>query len=78
MPESCKQLFLASMGEEWIDSEHRLELSDKQKEKYKDFINKKRTLDNFDIGLVVPSKLLPKTIKGGVVLVETDFTMRNI
>lgn len=78
MPESCKQLFLASMGEEWIDNEHRLELSDKQKEKYKDFINTKRTLDNFDIGLVVPSKLLPKTIKGGVVLVETDFTMRNI
>lgn len=78
MPESCKKLFLASMGEEWIDNENRLELSEKQKEKYKDFINKKRTLKDFDIGLVVPSKLLPRTIKGGVVLVETDFTMRDI
>lgn len=78
MPDSCKQLFLASMGEKWIDNEHELDLSEKQKEKYKDFLNKKRTLKDFDIGLVVPSKLLPRTIKGGVVLVETDFTMRDI
>ena len=78
MPDSCKELFLASMGEEWKDNKHKLELKDKTKEKYKDFISQKRTLDDFKIGLVVPSKLVPKTIKGGVVLTETDFTMRDI
>lgn len=78
MPDSCKQLFLASMGEEWIDSEHRLELKDKQKEKYKDFLSVKRTLDDFRVGLVVPSKLLPLSIRGGVILKEVDFTLRDI
>ena len=78
MPNSCKQLLLASMGEEWIDSEHRLEIKDKQKEKYKDFISEKRTLDDFKIGLTVPSKLLPLTIRGGVILKEVDFTLRDI
>lgn len=78
MPDSCKQLLLASMGEEWIDSEHRLELKDKQKEKYKDFLSVKRTLDDFKVGLVVPSKLLPLSIRGGVILKEVDFTLRDI
>lgn len=78
MPESCKQLLLASMREEWIDNEHKLEIKDKQKEKYKDFIKQKRTLDDFKVGLVVPSKLLPLTIPGGVILKETDFTLRDI
>lgn len=78
MPDSCKNLLLASMGEEWVDSEHRLELKDKQKEKYKDFLSKTRTLEHFKIGLKIPSKLVPRNIKGGVVLTETDFTMRDI
>ena len=71
MPESCKQLLLASMGE-------KNRLTEKDKEKYKDFVQQKRTLDDFDIGLVIPSKLLPRVIKGGVVLVETEFTMRDL
>ena len=71
MPESCKQLFLASMGE-------KNELKDKQKEKYKEFIEEHRTLDNFKIGLQIPSKLIPRVIKGGVVLTETIFTLRDI
>lgn len=71
MPESCKQLFLASMGEKNT-------LKDKQKEKYKEFIKEPRTLDDFKIGLKIPSKLLPQVIKGGVVLTETIFTLREI
>lgn len=71
MPETCKNLFLASMGEEH-------NLSEKQQKKYKKFINKPRTLDDFKIGLKIPAKLLPKVIKGGVVLTETEFTMRDI
>ena len=78
MPDSCKQLLLASMGEKWIDNEHELELKDKQKEKYKEFLSKKRTLEDFKVGLIVPSKLLPLSIRGGVILKETDFTLRDI
>ena len=70
MPDSCKDLLLISMGEQ--------EPTDKQKQKYKDFIEVKRTLDDFNIGLTIPSKLVPKTIKGGVILTETDYTLRNI
>lgn len=69
MPESCKELLLISMEEQ--------EPTEKQK-KYKDFYSKKRTLDDFDIGLTIPSKLVPRTIKGGVILAETDFTLREI
>lgn len=71
MPESCKQLLLASMGED-------NELKDKQKEKYKEFIKTPRTIDDFKVGLKVPSKLVPVTIKGGVVLKETIYTLRDI
>ena len=78
MPESCKELFLASMGEEWKNNDTKIELKDKQKEKYKDFLSTKRTLDDFKIGLQIPSKLIPVTIKGGVILKEVDFTMRGI
>ncbi len=78
MPESCKELFLASMREEYKDNDHKLDLKEKTKEKYKDFISEKRTIDDFKIGLTIPSKLLPRTIKGGVILVETLFTMRDI
>ena len=56
----------------------KVELKEKTKEKYKDFLSQKRTLADFKVGLVVPSKLLPVTIKGGVVLRETDFTLRDI
>ena len=69
MPDSCKDLFLASMGER--------EATDKEKSKYSDFLSVRRTLDDFKIGLKIPSKLIPRTIKGGVVLTETDFTMRE-
>ena len=37
---------------------------------------KKRDIEDFTYGLVVPSKLMPRTIKGGVVLQETKFEMR--
>ena len=69
MSESCKNLLLSSMGER--------EATEKEKEKYKDFLQKHRTLDDFDIGLTIPSKLQPKAIKGGVILVDTEFTIRD-
>lgn len=70
MPEKCKQLFLRSMqGDLAKDDEH---LTDEER----DFLSKKRELKDFDVGLVVPSKLMPKRIRGGVLLVPTTFEMR--
>lgn len=70
MPEKCKQLFLRSMqGDLAKDDEH---LTDEER----DFLSKKRELTDFDVGLVVPSKLMPKRIRGGVLLVPTTYEMR--
>lgn len=70
MPQKCKQLFLRSMqGDLAKDDE---QLTDEER----DFLSKKRELTDFDIGLVVPSKLLPKRIRGGVLLVPTTYEMR--
>ena len=35
-------------------------------------------LSDFKVGLKVPGKLVPKRIKGGVLLVETNYEMRNV
>lgn len=70
MPDSCKDLLLISMGEKEPD--------EKQKQKYHEFITVKRTLDDFKVGLTIPSKLVPKTIKGGVILSETEYTLRDL
>lgn len=70
MPQKCKQLFLRSMqGDLAKDDE---QLTDEER----DFLSKKRELTDFDIGLVVPSKLLPKRIRGGVLLAPTTYEMR--
>ena len=45
-------------------------------ESKKIFLNEMKDLSDFDIGLKVSGKLLPKRIKGGVVLVDTYFEMR--
>ena len=43
-----------------------------------EFLKQKRTLDDFKIGLTSPEKLLPRVIKGGVILEETNFTLREL
>lgn len=68
MPQKCKDLFLLSMGED-------VELKEMGFEDIK-FAVKDRTLDDFNIGLVVPGKLLPKRIRGGILLVDTNYEMR--
>ena len=70
MPERCKKLFEKSMqGYEPKDT-------DKFTEEELKFIKKKRTLEDFKVGLKVPSKLMPKRIRGGVLLVNTTYEMR--
>ena len=69
MPERCKNLFLWSMTGDVPKDE-------KLTEEEKEFLKTKRTVKDFTIGLKVPSKLLPKRIKGGVLLVPTTYEMR--
>ena len=40
------------------------------------FLKIKRTLEDFKIGLKIPGKLIPKRIRGGVLLVDTTYEMR--
>ena len=68
MPQKCKDLFLLSMGEN-------VELKEMGFEDIK-FAVKDRTLEDFNVGLVVPGKLLPKRIRGGILLVNTNYEMR--
>lgn len=70
MPQKCKDLFVTSM----------LGYEPKEDDKYTDeelkFLKTKRTLEDFKIGLKVPGKLIPKRIRGGVLLVDTTYEMR--
>lgn len=78
MPQRCKELFLTSMGEEWKSAKEKIELGE-VRDYEEEFINNKgnkRTLTDFKIGLTVPSKLMPKRIQGGVLLVDTTYQMR--
>ena len=68
MPDTCKQLFLKSMAGEKAPPD--------ADDETKAFLSKKRTLQDFTIGLRVPGKLLPKRIPGGVLLTDTTYEMR--
>lgn len=70
MPDKCKNLFDLSMRG------YKPKEDDKFKENELKFLEKKRTIEDFKEGLVVPGKLMPKRIKGGVLLVETQYEMR--
>lgn len=67
MPQRCKDLFLHSMAGTSPPN---------PTEEEKLFLAKKRTMDDFTIGLTIPGKLYPKTIPGGVILSETTYQMR--
>lgn len=74
MPQKSKDLFNLSMqgnadiNGEWTDEERNF--------LFKDNKPIKRELSDFKIGLKVPDKLLPKRIRGGILLVETSYEMR--
>ena len=70
MPEKCKQLFLKSM------QGYEPQEGDDYTAEELEFISTKRTIEDFKIGLRVPGKLLPKRIRGGVVLEPTTYEMR--
>ena len=70
MPQKCKDLFISSM----------LGYDPKEDDKYTEdeikFLKTQRTLEDFKIGLKIPGKLMPKRIRGGVLLVDTTYEMR--
>lgn len=70
MPEQCKQLLAFSMCG-CTEEEY-----NKLSEEGKKFVDVKRDMTNFDIGLKVPDKLMPHRIAGGIVLKETTYEMR--
>lgn len=71
MPERCKNLFIKSM------EGYSPQPDDKYNEIEREFMKTKRTLEDFNIGLIVPTgKLIPKRIRGGVLLVDSPYEMR--
>lgn len=68
MPDKCKQLFIDSMTGRFRDVEYSIDDLN--------FLVKNHELTDFKRGLVVPGKLIPKRIKGGTLLCETNYEMR--
>lgn len=78
MPQKCKDLFIKSMFADKItDTEKEALTEDERKflftDKGESII---RTLNDFKVGLKIPGKLMPKRIRGGVLLVDTTYEMR--
>ena len=79
MPDRCKNLLNARLTNKTFTKEEKMELSDDAI----DFLfdddgnTKPMELEDFKIGIRIPGKLLPKRIKGGIVLTDTEFTMRG-
>lgn len=71
MPEKCKDLFRISM-QGYEEKE-----GDNYTEEELEFIKVKREMTDFKIGLIVPGKLRPKRVQGGIILVETPYEMRG-
>ena len=75
MPKRPKQLLEMSLeGKEKLETKNKIIEPENKQEK--DFVKVKRELTDFKIGLKVPSKIRPKRIKGGVLLVDCDYNLR--
>ena len=70
MPQKCKDLLNLSL-EGYTEEEYE-DLKDVEKK----FVKTKRTFKDFKRGLIVPSKLRPKRINGGIILCDTTYEMR--
>ena len=70
LPQSCKNLLLLSM------QGYTAEEFEKLNQEEQKFVSQSRSITDFKIGIKIPSKLLPRTIEGGVVLTPTTYEMR--
>lgn len=71
MPDRCKQLFSWAVEQDWTEEDW-----DKMKDIEREYVKKKKEWTDFKIGLVVPSKLMPERVYGGIVLRDGEYTMR--
>lgn len=72
MPDKCKRLLDYSMTIQAVPETDTTVYTDDEL----DFISEKRDMTDFKRGLKVPGKLLPKRIKGGIILKDTPYEMR--
>ena len=70
MPDNCKDLVAYSLTGKRPDN------YDELPEDQQAFVDEKREITDFTVGLAVPGKLMPKRIPGGVVLVDSIYEMR--
>lgn len=73
MPDFCKKQFIYSLEQTPIEE---IEEWEDYNDEEKEFVLTKRTLDDFKVGLKIYGKLMPKHIKGGILLTETTYEMR--
>lgn len=81
MPEHCKDLFLISMNpltKELLQDQDVMNLiaTDYTPEEIL-FLSETRTINDFNIGLQIPGKLIPHHIDGGIVLQPEYYTMKK-
>lgn len=70
MGERCKELLNASLTQDYSGLEDLNEVE-------KAFISQKRDITDLKAGLIVPSNLKAKTIKGGIVLVNQEYELKK-
>lgn len=68
LPNRSKELLIKSFDETY-------EVEDLTEEE-KTFTNTHRDISDFTLGICIPGKLLPKRIRGGIVLVDCNYEMR--
>lgn len=75
MPKRPKQLLeMSLLGVDKLEYDDKT-IKPENKQEY-DFVKTKRNLTDFKVGLKVPSKLRPKRIQGGILLVDCDYNLR--
>lgn len=75
MPERCKKLLADSIQGTVPENADYNDYKYKYNEVEFAFVTEHRSLEDFDVGLCVPSKLLPKRIQGGIILQDTTYIM---
>lgn len=75
MPANSKSYFNRVLEKKKAEEEE--ELPENIKEYINSMIRKNTDITDFQSGLEVPGKLLPKQIKGGIILTETTFKMKR-
>lgn len=78
MPENCKEYFVYSLEglTAQVFEEKYPNVWAKLSEENREFVTTPRTIEDFKVGLKINGKLLPKRIRGGIVLKETTYEMR--